>query len=118
MSSTVKENQSKQTLEESKAENSEAKYHIIPKYGVWTNDDSVVIQIAVPGVEKDAINIQVAEDLFHLQARRDNILYKLDLEFGIRLEPQVSKATYEEGLLKVELKRYKPLEHAFNVKIE
>ena len=37
---------------------------------------------------------------------------------GIEIEPKETKATYSEGLLKVELKRFKPLENAFDVKIE
>ena len=55
---------------------------------------------------------------FTLRAKRDDILYTLDLDLGVDIEPKETKATYEEGLLRVELKRYKPLEHAFNVKIE
>ncbi|MHA1618488.1 MAG: Hsp20/alpha crystallin family protein [Promethearchaeota archaeon] len=93
-------------------------HRVMPKYGVWTNEDNVVIQIALPGVKKKDIELKALPDYFMLRAPRANMIYNLDLEFGFKLEPEVHKATYEEGLLRVELKRYQPLEHAFEVKIE
>ena len=95
-------------------------HRVMPKYGVWTNKDNVVIQIALPGVKKEDIEIKALPDYFMLRAPRENanMIYNLDLEFGFKLEPEVHTAKYEEGLLRVELKRYQPLEHAFEVKIE
>ena len=102
------------------AQSYEHVHRIMPKYGVWTNKENVVIQIAIPGVKKEDIEIKALPDYFMLRAARENanLVYNLDLEFGFKLEPEVHKATYEEGLLRVELKRYQPLEHAFEVKIE
>jgi len=98
----------------------EYKYRIKPRYGVWSDDDKITIQAALPGVMKEKIEMKTLKDYFTLRAKRDDgdILYSLDLDLGIEIEPKETKATYEEGLLRVELKRYKPLEHAFNVKIE
>lgn len=95
-------------------------HRVMPKYGVWANNDNIVIQIALPGVKKEDIEIKALPEYFMLRAARENanLVYNLDLEFGYKLEPEVHKATYEEGLLRVELKRYKPLDHAFDVKIE
>ena len=86
-------------------------HRIMPKYGVWTNKDNVVIQIALPGVKKEDIEIKALPDYFMLRAARENAnsIYNLDLEFGYKLEPEVYKATYEEGLVRVELKLYNPL---------
>ena len=96
----------------------EYKYRIKPRYGVWGDEDKIKIQVALPGVKKEKIEMKTLSDYFTLRAKRDDILYTLDLDMGIEIEPKETKATYEEGLLRVELKRYKPLEHAFNVKIE
>ena len=96
----------------------EYKYRIKPRYGVWSDDDKITIQAALPGVIKENIEMKTLKDYFTLRAKRDDILYTLDLDLGIEIQPKETKATYEEGLLRIELKRYKPLEHAFDVKIE
>ncbi|MHA1718468.1 MAG: hypothetical protein DRO88_12125 [Promethearchaeia archaeon] len=103
-------------IEETKK--SEYKYRITPRYGVWSDEDKIIIQAAIPGVKKENIEMKTLTDYFTLRAKRDDILYSLDLEMGVEIEPEKTKATYEEGLLRVELKRYKPLEHAYEVKIE
>lgn len=95
----------------------EPKYKVIPRYGVWSKDDKITVQIALPGVKKDDIEMKVLPNYFTLRAPRGEVMYALDLEI-IKVEPEVSKAEYEEGLLKIELKRYNPLEHAYEVKIE
>ncbi|UYP43979.1 hypothetical protein NEF87_000264 [Candidatus Lokiarchaeum ossiferum] len=93
------------------------RYKVTPRYGVWSKDEIVTIQIAIPGVKKEDIDMRVLPNYFTLRAPRGEVMYALDLELT-KVEPDVSKAKYEEGLLKVELKRYNPLEHAFDVKIE
>ena len=106
----------KKTIEETRKP--EYKYRIKPRYGVWSDEDKITIQVALPGVNKNDIEMKTLTDYFTLRAQRDDILYILDLDMGIEIEPKETKATYEEGLLRVELKRYKPLEHAFDIKIE
>ena len=95
----------------------EPRYKIAPRYGVWSKDDKIIIQVALPGVQKEKIEMKVLPNYFTLRATRDEVLYALDLEM-VKVEPEISTASYEEGLLKIELKRYNPLEHAYEVKIE
>jgi len=99
-------------------ENEEELYQVTPRYGIWTEDDKVTLQIAIPGVKKENISMKALADYFTLRARRNNVEYSLDLDFGIEIEPTSTNANYEEGLLRIEFKRFKPLEHAFEVKIE
>jgi len=94
------------------------RYRITPRYGVWTDDDKLILQVALPGVKKDAIEMKALSDYFTLRAKRADILYALDLDFGEEIEPDKSSAKYEEGLLRIEFKKYNPLEHAYEVKIE
>jgi len=105
-------------VEEKVADESVYSYRITPRYGVWTEEDKIVIQVALPGVHKESIQMKALKDYFTLRATRDDILYSLELEFGIDIEPESTKAEYKEGLLRVEMKRFKPLEHAFNVPIQ
>jgi len=94
------------------------KYKIIPKYGVYTEEQKIKLQVALPGVKKDAISMKALEDYFILRAPRDDIEYALDLDFGYNIEPEKTVSNYYEGLLTVEFKLYNPLEHAYEVKIE
>jgi HSP20 family molecular chaperone IbpA len=95
------------------------KYRITPKYGVYTEDDKVVVQIALPGVKKADIQMKALKDYFTLRANRgEDTVYMLDLDFGVKIEPDKTKSTYEEGLLRLEFTRYKPLDHAYVVPIQ
>lgn len=91
------------------------KYKVTPRYGAWLHDDKFILEIALPGVAKDAIKMKAMEDYFTLRAERGNIVYTLDLDLNFRIEPTKVNNTYVEGLLKVEFERFKPLEKAFTV---
>jgi len=91
------------------------KYKVTPRYGAWLREDKFVLEVALPGVSKDAIKIKAMEDYFTLRAERENIIYTLDLDLNFRIEPTKVTSEYTEGLLHVEFERYKPLEKAFTV---
>jgi len=99
-------------LQESKEQ---PKYKVTPRYGAWLHDNKFVLEIALPGVAKDAIKMKAMEDYFTLRAERDNIVYTLDLDLSFRIEPTKVTNDYTEGLLKVEFERYNPLEKAYTV---
>jgi len=91
------------------------KYKVTPRYGAWLHDDKFVLEIALPGVAKDAIKMKAMEDYFTLRAERENIVYTLDLDLNFRIEPTKVTNEYTEGLLRVEFERFNPLEKAFTV---
>jgi len=93
-------------------------HQITPRYSAWTEDEKLVIQIILPGVKKETIQMKALKDYFTLRANRDKILYTLDVDLGLEIEPTKTSAKYEEGLLRVELKRFNPLEHAYLVPIQ
>jgi len=100
------------------AETKEPLYQAIPHYGVWAEDGKWIIQVALPGVTKEKIQIKTLKDYFQLRAQRDRVEYILDLELDFQIEQEKTKAEYKEGLLRVEMTEYNPLEHAYEVKIE
>ena len=108
----------KQTGTLSETSEPEVRYRITPRYGVWTEKDHLLIQVALPGVKKDDIDMKALKDYFTLRAKRGEVMYSLDLDFGIKVEPKEVETEYNEGLLKVKFKRYNPLDHAYEVKIE
>ena len=92
-------------------------YRVKPRYGTYLEEDKVILQVALPGVNRENIEMKALKDYFTLKASRGDTLYTLDLDFGVKIEPKSTKTNYEEGLLRIEFKRYNPLEHAFNVPI-
>jgi len=94
------------------------RYRVTPRYGMWHENGKWVLQISLPGVSKEQIQMKTLEDFFQLRATRDDILYSLDLDFNFKVEKDKTHAEYKEGLLKIEFTKYDPLQHAFEVKIE
>ena len=93
-------------------------YRVVPKYGTYLENDKVILQVALPGVSRKDIEMKALKDYFTLKASHGDTLYTLDLDFGVKIEPESTKTLYEEGLLRVEFKRYNPLEHAYTVPIQ
>jgi len=107
----------KQSLAE-KSDKNRMQYQVQPKYGAWIEDEErLILEIILPGVKKDQIQMKSLKDYFMLRANRENIQYILDLELNMEIVPEKTKATYEEGLLRTELKRFNPLEAAYIVPI-
>lgn len=100
------------------SQDQERKIQVRPKYGAWTEgNDKLIIEAALPGVKKENISIKALKDFFMLRGIRDNIMYRLDLELNMEIEPDKIIAKYDEGLLRVELKRHDPLQDAYIVPI-
>jgi len=93
-------------------------YRIIPRYGVYSENGKIILQVSLPGVHREDISVKALKDYVSLRAPRSDTLYYLDLELGVEIEPEKTNTTYTEGLLRVEFQRYNPLDHAFEVKIE
>ena len=91
---------------------------ITPRYTAWTEDEEIIIRVVLPGVDRKNIEMKALQDRFLLRARRDKILYDLDLGLDIDIEPSSAKAEYKEGLLRTKFKRLNPLDKAYEVPIE
>lgn len=110
------EEKQKQSI--AKNEENKYHYHVTPRYSAWTDDDKVILRVALPGVKKDNIEMKALPDLFMLRASRDDILYVLDLELNNSIVPEKTKVEYNEGLLRVEMLRENPLDKAYLVSIK
>jgi len=103
------------SIEEKKAE---PLYWVVPTYHGWLDEKKYILEYELPGASKDSIKIKALPDYFTLEAKRDNYGYHSDLEFGFEIDPSKIKATYHEGLLRIELPLVDPTEKAVEVKIE
>lgn len=112
VTNTEKENISKQNQEQQ-----HFRQKIRPRYTAWPEEDKIIIRAVIPGVKKSDIQMKALKEKFMLRAPRKDILYQLDLDLNVEIEPENSKSTYNEGLLRVELKRHNPLDDAYEVPI-
>lgn len=106
--------------EETPSEVSEKKfkYRVTPRYTAWMEGDKIIIRSVLAGVEAKDIEMKALKDRFLLRAARDDVLYDLNLDLNAEIEPEKTKAEYNQGLLRVELQRHNPLDDAYDVPIE
>jgi len=93
-------------------------YKVTPRFSAWMEDDRFIVRVVLPGVDKKDIEMKALQNRFLLRAKREKVLYDLDLSLDIDIKPNSSKAEYKEGLLRVEFTRVNPLDDAFIVPIE
>ena len=90
---------------------------ITPRFTAWMEDNKIIVRVVLPGVDSENIEMKALQDRFLLRAKRENILYDLDLGLDVDIEPNNAIAQYREGLLRVELIRHNPMDDAYDVPI-
>jgi len=95
------------------------KRNITPEYCLYNSDDdkNLIIEIHIPGVKKDDIDLRINDDSFMLTASTGNVEYRLSEVLCCPINSQEYKAEYNEGLLTFEAPYRDRYEHAVKVKI-
>lgn len=85
----------------------------------YVNEDKQVIQleICVPGVKKEAINLKMRDDSYSLFAPREDFDYVSAAAFCCPVNSKKAKASYKDGMLKVMIPLRDTMEGAHVVKI-
>lgn len=81
----------------------EVLYRIFPEISrrVDQKKKEVNIEVALPGVPKDQINLKVLPTWFYLVGRRGQMEYSGNKSFGAEIIPEKTSAKYDNGLLKI-----------------
>src|ERR1700688_4894087 len=77
----------------------------------------LVVEFAIPGAPTDTIDVKILEDSVHLTAPARDIQYVSALALGWPVKPDKAEATYEHGLLRIEVPFKDPMEDAVKVTI-
>ena len=80
--------------------------------------NKLVVEFAIPGAPTDTIDVKILADSVHLTARARDIEYVASLALGWPVKPDKAKATYEHGLLRIEVPFKDPMEDAVKVAIK
>ena len=78
----------------------------------------LVVEFALPGAPTDTIDVKILEDSVHLTAPARDIEYVSALALGWPVKPDKAEATYEHGLLRIEVPFKDPMEDAVKVAIK
>jgi len=78
----------------------------------------LVVEFAIPGAPTDTIDLKILEDSVHLVAPARDIAYVSALALGWPVKPGKAEATYEHGLLRIEVPFKDPMEDAVKVTIK
>ena len=78
----------------------------------------LIVEFAIPGAPCDTIDVKMLEDSVHLTAPARDIEYVTALASGWPVKPDKAEATYEHGLLRIEVPFKDPMEDAVKVAIK
>jgi HSP20 family protein len=78
----------------------------------------LVIEFAIPGAPTDTIDLKILEDSIHLIAPARDVEYASALALAWPVKPAKAEATYEHGLLRIEVPFKDPMEDAVKVAIK
>ena len=78
----------------------------------------LIVEFAVPGAPTETIDVKVLKDSVHLLAPARDIEYVSSMALGWPVKPDKAEATYEHGLLRIEVPFKDPMEDAVKVAIK
>ena len=80
--------------------------------------DKLIVEFAIPGAPTESIDVKILEDSVHLLAPARDIEYVSALALGWPVRPDQAEATYENGLLRIEVPFKDPMEDAVKVAVK
>jgi len=78
----------------------------------------LVVEFSIPGAPTETIDVKILKDSVHLTAPARDIEYVAALALGWPVKPDQAEATYEHGLLRIEVPFKDPMEDAVKVTIK
>ena len=98
----------------------EFRMRVAPDTVAYADGEShkLVLEFSIPGAPTDTIDLKLLEDSVHLTAPARDIEYVAALALGWPVKPDKAEATYEHGLLRVEVPFKDPMEDAVKVAIK
>ena len=98
----------------------EIRIRVAPSTVAYADEESLklVVEFAIPGAPTDTIDVKILEDSVHLTAPARDVEYVSALALGWPVKPDKAEATYENGLLRIEVPFKDPMEDAVKVVIK
>jgi HSP20 family protein len=99
---------------------SEYRIKVAPNTVAYADAENLklVVEFAIPGAPTDTIDVKILEDSIHLTAPARDVEYVSALALGWQVKPAKAEATYEHGLLRIEVPFKDPMEDAVKVAVK
>src|SRR5271165_7154202 len=81
-------------------------------------NNKLVVEFAIPGAPTDTVDVKILADSIHLTAPARNVEYVSALALSWPVKPDKAEATYDHGLLRIEVPFKDPMEDAVKVAIK
>ena len=98
----------------------ESRIRVAPSTVAYADAENrkLVVEFAIPGAPRDTIDVKILEDSVHLTAPARDVEYVSALALAWPVKPDRAEATYENGLLRIEVPFKDPMEDAVKVAIK
>jgi HSP20 family molecular chaperone IbpA len=90
---------------------------VTPDVGIDHDDHAYYIDVELPGVAKEHVDLSVGEQSLCVEAARDDVVYLGCFTLAHAVDESKAKAKFENGLLKVEIPLKAPIKGK-RIKIE
>jgi len=93
---------------------------VSPDICVFTDEnlETLNIQIELPGVDKDNIDLRFYEDGFYVVAKKEDTKFMGSYSLIFSVLPDKAISNYSNGLLTINVPYMKPLKQGIKVKID
>ena len=89
-----------------------------PLVDVQETDDEVQVTAEVPGVKKEEIDLEVTGNTLIIKVEGKDRKYYKEVELPAEVDPNSAKASYNNGVLDIQLKKVKPRSKGKKIKIK
>ena len=100
------------------AEQDIRRIRVAPNTVAYVENHKLIMDFAIPGAPTETIDVKILEDSVHLTAPAREIEYVAALALGWPVKPGKAEATYEHGLLRIEVPLKDPMEDAVKIVIK
>jgi HSP20 family protein len=100
------------------AEQNIRRIRVAPNTVAYVENHTLVMEFAIPGAPTATIDVKILADSVHLTAPARDIEYAAALALGWPVKPGKAQATYEHGLLRIEVPLKDPMEDAVKIVIK